>query len=292
VRLIVAALAAIVSACDAPRESAPDPSHQPSDAAAPTIVTLAPHLTELVYTAGSGEHLVGVSAYSDFPPAATALPIVSDAFTVDQERLTLLEPDLLLAWESGTPQHVVDELRDAGHRVEVVRTRGLADVATAIEQIGALTARREISTAAANEFRAAIARLRADYSGEASIRVFYQVSLQPLYTINGDHYIGEILALCGGDNVFAELNELAPAITAESVIERDPEVLLAGATTGDAAFGPWERWPQLAAIRYGNRYTVDADQVGRPTTRLAMAARAICAHLETSRANRAAAATS
>jgi iron complex transport system substrate-binding protein len=88
--------------------------------AAQRIIALSPHLAELVFAVGAGDRLIGVSAYTDYPEAAAKLPVIGDAFMLDLERLTVLKPDLLLAWQSGTPAHVVDELRSRGYRVEVI----------------------------------------------------------------------------------------------------------------------------------------------------------------------------
>lgn len=249
------------------------------------IVTLAPHLTELVFAAGAGETLVGVSAYSDHPPEAQSLPVVSDAFTVDQEQLALLAPDVLLAWKSGTPAHVVSELRAAGHVVEIIETRGLEDVAAAIERIGEITRRTAAATDIAAQFRNAISDLRAANRDKSEVSVFYQVSARPLYTISGDHYIGEIIGLCGGRNVFADVGELAPAVSVEAVVERDPEVMLAADAGDGDPFADWLRWEHLAANRFGNRFRVSADEIARPTPRLAAAATEICAALDTARSN-------
>ena len=254
------------------------------------IVTLAPHLAELVFAAGSGDLLVGVSAYSDFPPQAAEIEIVSDAFTVDQERLKLLDPDLVLAWQSGTPAHVIDELRTAGYRVEAIRTRGLDDIAAAIRRIGELTGSSDAAESVAANFESDLQSLGDAFAGNDEISVFYQVSLKPLYTINGEHYIGELIELCGGDNVFAGLGELAPAVSVEAVVDRNPEVIVAGSADGDAAFVEWRRWPHVAANRYGNYFSVNSDEVTRPSLRLVAAAGALCRHLETARANRRAAA--
>ncbi|MDJ0940107.1 MAG: cobalamin-binding protein [Woeseiaceae bacterium] len=254
------------------------------DAPVDSIVTLAPHLAELVFAAGAGDRLTGVSAWSDYPPAVAELPIISDAFTVDQEQLAVLQPSLILAWQSGTPQHVVDELRASGHRVEAIVTRSLDDVARAIEKIGELTGNASDARSTAAGFRDELERLSRQYAERPELTVFYQVSAQPLYTVNGEHYIGEILSLCGGRNVFAELGELAPAVTVESVLDRDPEVLLAGAA-GGAPFDEWQRWPSLAALRYGNLFTVSADEIGRPGTRLVTAIAEVCERLEDARRN-------
>ncbi len=260
--------------------------HAPHDMSEPRrIVTLAPHLAELVFAAGSGDLLVGVSAYSDFPPQAAQVEIVSDAFTVDQERLKLLDPDLVLAWQSGTPSHVIDELRTAGYRVEAIRTRGLDDIAAAIRRIGELTGRTAAADEVATNFEKDLQALGEEFSSQESISVFYQVSLKPLYTINGEHYIGELIELCGGDNIFADLRELAPAVSVEAVVDRNPDVVLAGSADGDTAFVEWRRWPHLTADRHGNYFSVNSDEVTRPSLRLVAAANSICKHLATARAS-------
>ncbi len=253
------------------------------------IVTLAPNLTELVFAVGAENALVGISAYSDYPPRAAMLPVVGDAFNIDMERLALLGPDLLLVWQSGTPAHIVDELRHAGYRVEVVRTRSLEDVATAMLQIGNLTGHEEQAARAVREYRDDLHSLGAGRSDFADIRVFFQVSGRPLYTINGDHYVSELIALCGGRNVFADLGNLAPTVDVEAVIGRDPEVILASSDEGVAAFREWDRWPRIAANRYGNRFLVPADEIARATPRLVTAGRAVCEALAVARAQRLAA---
>ena len=230
--------------------------------------------------------LVAVSAYSDHPAAAADIPVVSDAFTVDQEQLALLKPDLLLAWKSGTPAHVVEELRAAGYRIETIETRGLDDIASALRRIGQLSQREASANAAADEFLNTLSALRGQFADTADISVFYQISARPLYTINSRHFIGEILSLCGGRNIFADMSELAPSVSVESVVDRDPEVLLAADDGSGTPFVEWQRWPSLAANRYGNHYSISASEVGRPTPRLLKAAAKVCNALTEARRNR------
>jgi iron complex transport system substrate-binding protein len=251
------------------------------------IVTLAPNLAELVFTAGAGDALVGVSAYSDYPPAVEALPLVGDAFTIDQERLALLRPELLLAWESGTPAHVVDDLRQAGYAVEVIRTRSLGDITTALVRIGELAGTGPVAREVAAEFAASLQQLGDRYGAAETIRVFYQVSSRPLYTVGREHYVSELIELCGGRNVFADVVELAPAIDVEAVVDRNPEVMLASDDAVDDAFGEWGRWPSIAANRYGNHFLLPADELSRPTTRVLAAGEAVCDALRSARMRRA-----
>jgi len=250
------------------------------------VVTLSPHLAELMFAADAGDQLIGISAYTDFPAAAASLPIISDAFMVDQEQLTLLQPDLLLAWKNGTPNHVIDQLRDAGFRVETIRTNGLDDVATALEQIGRLTGNRQAATAAAETYRRQIKALANRYAGAQPVDVFYQVSSRPLYTVNGSHYISELLAICGGRNIFGDLGELAPMVDVEAVISRNPEAMLAATDQTRAAFDVWDRFSNLAANQYGNRFFIPAAEIGRATPRLVHAGITMCQVLESARRNK------
>lgn len=259
------------------------------DGAVRRVVTFAPHLAEIMFVVGAEEQLVGVSAWSDFPRAVLDLPMVGDAFMIDQEQLSLLQPDLVLTWESGMPVHTVDELRQRGYRVEVIRTRSLDDVAAAIRRIGELTGRQEAAARAADAFETAFDELRDAHRDDSPIEVFFQVSARPLYTVNREHFISEIITICGGRNIFDDLDGFAPTVDAEAVVDRDPEVMLAGANLGDDAFAEWNRWPQLAAIRYGNQFLLPDETIGRPSPRLVQAARSVCLALDRARHNREAA---
>ena len=224
------------------------------------VVTLAPNLTELVYAAGAGDTLVGVSAYSDYPAAALDLPVIGDAFMVDQEQLAILQPDLLLVWKSGTPAHVVDELRRVGYNVEVIQTRGIVDVAAALRRIGELTGYADKAQEVAAAFEAGLDSIEQQYAGQDAVRVFYQVSRRPLFTVNGEHYVSNLITACGGRNVFDDLGDLAPTVDVEAVVERNPEVMLASSDAGEDAFAEWQRWPHIAANKNQNHFLYKTPQ--------------------------------
>lgn len=278
--LLLACVATALFGCSKP---APHSAETP---VYPRIVTLAPGLTELVFAVGAGDQLVGVSAWSDFPPRARELPVVGDAFTVDQEQLALLRPDLLLVWESGTPSHTVDELRDSGYRVERIRTRSLGDISRALLRIGELTGRSSEAALVAADFQTELETLRQSQADRSSISVFYQVSARPLYTVNRQHYVSELIEICGGRNIFEDLDDLAPAISVEAVVDRNPEVMLASTDAGEEAFDEWRRWPAVAANLYGNLFLLPADEIGRATPRVIVAGGAMCLALQKARINR------
>ena len=275
--LLIAALSLAGCSRDAPSPAESDPG------SARRVVTLAPHLAELMFAAGAGEQLVGVSAYSDYPPEVAALPLVGDAFTVDLEQLRLLDPDLVLAWGSGMPAHTIEGIENAGFRVVTLSTRSLDEVAVAVEEIGRLTGNAASAAREARRFRDRIAALESRFSSATPVRVFFQVSARPLYTVNGDHFISELIEACGGQNVFATLSELAPAIDVEAVLASDPEVVIVGSAAADLA--PWRRFETLTATRAGNLLTVEADHLARASTRLDDAGERLCAVIVQARQN-------
>ena len=252
-------------------------------AGAERIVSLAPSLTELAFAAGAGSRVVGTVEYSDYPDAARSIPRVGDAFRVDFERLLALRPDAVLTWEPGTPHGVVQRLRDLHLNVVTVTTYNLADVAKGLRTIGALAGTQEPAEKAAIAYERDIERLRAEYSGEASIGIFLQINDRPLYTVNGRQIMSEVLTLCGGRNVFAELNELAPQISVEAVIATNPQVILITGDSQPESLTQWRRWKTLIAVRANNLYQVSADDLARPTPRLAHGAQTVCRTLETAR---------
>jgi len=253
------------------------------------LVTLAPHLTELVHAVGAGRALVGRDAYSDHPPAARAVPSVGDAFRLDLERLVALRPQAVLAWGGGTPVAVQEKVRAFGIPLVVLEPGTLEDPARHLEWVGALTGRAHEAAAAARGYRAALADLRERHAAAPLLRVFYQVNAQPLYTVNGAQPIGRMIALCGGINPFAALTALAPTVSEEAVIAADPEVILTGAGEGGSVAGlraRWGRWPGLAATAADAFHALDADLVTRPGPRMVLGAAAVCAALDEARGKR------
>lgn len=247
------------------------------------IVSLAPNLTELLFAAGAGSRLVGVSEWSDHPQAARALPRIGDAFRLDYERILALSPDLVVAWETGTPEERVERLRALGLRVVSIGAGTLDDIPAAVETLGRLAGTEVEADAAAEALRRGIAALEAEYRGRAPVSVFVQLDEQPLFTVTGRHLISGMLALCGGRNIFSGLPGVAPAVDLEAVLARDPQVILVTASRADAV-ARWSRWPQLAAVRAGNVLRVPPDEVTRATPRALDGARRVCQELDAARA--------
>jgi iron complex transport system substrate-binding protein len=247
------------------------------------IVSLAPNLTELAFAAGAGSRVVGTVEFSDYPEAARTIARVGDAFRVDFERVVALRPDAVLTWEPGTPPGVVQRLAELHLNVVTIATYNVADVARGLRSIGALAGTQDAAEKVAVSYEREIEQLRADFSRKAPVTVFLQINDRPLYTVNGRQIMSEVLALCGGRNVFAELNELAPQISVEAVIARNPQVILSTGDSQPESLSQWQRWKTVTAVRSNNLYQVSADDLARATPRLATGAQTVCRTLETAR---------
>lgn len=261
-------------------------------APAQRVISLAPHVTELLYAAGGGAKMVGAVSYSDYPPEAKQLPRVGDNKALDLERIVALKPDLIVVWRHGNAQRQLDRLRELHVPLFFSEPHRLDDVAVSLTKLGQLLGTSSTADAAASAYRRDIATLRTQYTSRPPVSVFYQVWDQPLMTLNGDHMISDVIALCGGRNVFAKLEPLVPTVSTEAVLAANPEAIVTaapGATRPDTQLpqlATWRAWPSLTAVANNNLFAIDGDLINRPAPRIAQGAKQLCEDLEAARSHR------
>ncbi len=249
------------------------------------IVTLSPHLAELVFAVGAGDLLVGTVEYSDYPSQALSIARIGDAFRIDSEKLAALRPDLILAWPGGNPQTLIDALRDDGYAVLELAATGLGSVAVQLRRIGELTGHGERAARVADQYLAKVDRLRVENLQKPPLRVFYQVAERPLFTVGREQVISEVVSLCGGINIFGDLDSLAPVVSMEAVLLRNPQVILSAATGSGNPLDIWLDYPAVAAVRLENLFLVDASLLARAGLRLADGTAQVCRLLDQARRN-------
>ncbi len=246
------------------------------------IVSLAPHTTENLFAAGAGAYVVGVVSYSDFPVTASKIRRVGDANSLDLEAIIALRPDLIVAWDSGNAKPQIEKLQQLGLVVYASEPRRLEDVPVDIEALGRLAGTEPVARQAAAAFRAEYARLRSQYAERRPVSVFFQVWNRPLMTVNGAHLISNVINLCGGKNIFADVPALAPEVNAEAVMVADPQVIMVSSAGERRApwLDEWRRLSQLQAVKKGRLFAVRPDLITRPTPRILEGARLICGQLD------------
>lgn len=248
------------------------------------IITLAPHLTEQVYTAGGGDRIVATVSYSNFPSSAKQIVKIGSYKKISFEMVVGLNPDLILAF-GGNGWEMINRLRDLNYTVFVDEPRELEDVATTLARLGKLLGTEEATNLEIQRFRHRLNRLRSQYSNQETLRVFYEVWNKPLVTINGKHLISSVMRLCGGKNVFSDAIPMAPKINVEVVVHRDPQVIIASGHGEEQPewLDDWLQWPSITAVRKGNLYFIPPDILQRHTIRILDGAQMMCELLENAR---------
>lgn len=254
-------------------------------APAKRIISLAPSLTELIYAAGAGDKLVGVIAYSNYPEAAKSLPVVGQHDMLDMERILALRPDLVVAWLSGNPRASVRRLRELGLNVYIAEPKNLESIPSHMERLAILAGSESIAKPAAENFRSRLRALDKQYRNKAAVRTFYQVWDKPLISAGGNELINDIISLCGGKNIFSDIDRVAPKVSKEAVLVRDPMVIIASGMDIERPewLDDWRSWPAVNAVANNMLFFVPPDLVQRHTPRALQGAEIICAQIDQAR---------
>jgi iron complex transport system substrate-binding protein len=252
------------------------------DQPAKRIVALAPHIVENLYSAGAGDKLVGVVSYSNFPDEAKNVPEVGTYNAFSLEQVLALNPDLVVMWGSGNGMQTLSTFEALGIPVYVSELRQLSDVPKSIRNLSQLAGTPAIGEAEASRIETELNALQRRYGEKRSLSVLYQIWNDPLQTVNGEHLISEIIALCGGHNVFGDASSLAPRVSIESVLLRDPDAIVASGM-GEARpewLDQWRAYPSLTAVADEALFFVNPDHLQRPSARIVLGARSLCQQLD------------
>lgn len=247
------------------------------------IISLAPHITELLYAAGADKQIVGTVSYSDYPLAAKQLPVIGSYTKVDYERVLAAKPDIVMYWKSGNPGNMIDGVKELNLKLFNSEPDDFEDVASSLKTLGTLLGTEAIANKRAQQYLERLDALRKKYTNKNSkkVRVFYQVWNQPLMTINKTHLINDVIELCGGENVFAALDNIAPTIDMESVIKKNPDVIIAGMAQGrEEWLQDWQKWPIISAVKNAHVYAIDAGLLVRQTPRILDGTQKMCEILQ------------
>lgn len=246
------------------------------------IVALAPHIVENTFSAGAGDKLVGVIHHSNYPPEATKITEIGDYKAWSLEAIVALQPDLILMWGSGAPMGRLDALERLNIPVYVSEPRRLTDIARNIRDIGKLAGRENRSEAAAARIEQQLALLAKKYRHRKKLTLLYQIWHTPLQTINGDHMISDVMDLCGAQNIFADARSLAPKISVEAVIQRNPDAIIASGLGAERPpwLDNWKQYPGLRAVWSEALFFIHPDYIQRPTARLLVGAKTMCKQLD------------
>jgi iron complex transport system substrate-binding protein len=251
------------------------------------IISLAPSITEILYAIGAGPQVVGRTDYDNYPPEVEDLPSVGgfSASAISVETILDLEPDLVIAG-SVLQADIVDALRDTGITVYAVEPNTVQEILDGILRLGTITGNVEGAEALTEDMSARVDAVRAkveDIPEDERVTVFYEIWHEPLTTTSDETYIGQLIELAGGINIFADVEGAYPTVSAEEIIARDPDVILGPSSHGDQLtpemIAQRPGWESLSAMQNGRIYILDGDVISRSGPRVVDALEAIAADL-------------
>jgi iron complex transport system substrate-binding protein len=235
------------------------------------IVSLAPNITELLFAAGAGEQIVGVSTADDYPAEVNDLPHFS-AYPLNLESLAALQPDLVVAAENVNSLQNLDALDRLGIPVFVLSFDHLTDVWDALARLGTLTGNEEAGSIAQKGLVSRLSALRTtDHSQRDRPSVLVLLGTQTLYAFGGNSYMSEAIEFAGGKSATASYPGPSVILTEEFILESDPEYIVgafAEAATMNELLDNHPSWTVLSAVRNHRLCTVDPDLLLRPSPRL------------------------
>lgn len=250
------------------------------------IISMSPHVTELLYAAGAGDKIVGTVTYSDYPEAAKSIPRVGDNRLIDMERVAAMKPDLIVIWMHGGFERQIENLRQLGvplFHSEPTKLEGISDN---VIRLGQLAGTEAVANPAAAEIRNQFAALSKEYANRPPVRLFYQVWDKPLYTLSGSAIVSDSIRLCGGVNIFADLKVTAPVVSVEAVLQANPEAVFGTIEKNYASVDLWKPYTNMLAVKNNNLFRLQRDLLYRAGPRMVTGTRELCEKIEEARQHR------
>jgi len=236
------------------------------------IVSLAPNITEILFSLGLDEEIVGVSIHCNFPEKAKSRVRVGSYISLDFERITSLKPDLIIATGAGNTRKMVDRLEKLGFMTYVIFPKNFNDILQSIADIGQIVNREKETRGIIGGMRKRSQRVIELTKDLPRPKVFVQIGDAPVVTVGKGSFADDLIRLAGGENIAGKEKEVYPRFGMEEILKRSPEVIVISSMNpkGDyqKTLQEWTRWKTIPAVKNGRIYLIDSDLIDRPSPRI------------------------
>ncbi|MDF1762100.1 MAG: cobalamin-binding protein [Oleibacter sp.] len=247
------------------------------------IVSLSPHITELLFSLNAGDKIVATTDYSNYPPAAQKIPVIGGYQGINVEAILALQPDVVIAWPDANPHRVIEQLKALNIPVFISAPKNHQDILDDILWMAELSGTQALGKLLLVEAQSRLAKIKS-YQDKAPVNVFFQLGDQPLMSQNSDTFIHQAIVMCGGRNLFADSPAPAPLVSEEAVIQADPQIIIASAKTGNQQWQQrWLRYPSMQAVANKHLYSIDPDETHRPSLRFFDGTLMLCERIDRAR---------
>ncbi len=259
------------------------------------IISLSPHITELVFALDAGDKIIATTEFSDFPEAAKSIPKIGNAYGLQIEKIIALRPDVVIAWPGGNQKSDLDKLRNFQIKVVYSHPKSIKELLEHILELGHLLG--EVSTAKTlvEELTQTHQKLLSKYQTKKKIKLFYQLWDNPLRSIGKGSWINELIETCGGENIFYDSNVAYPFVSKEAVMLKQPELILIPKSTSEMANAydkshilkevkkTFPVWKPIPAISDDKVFVFNADILHRTTPRAIQQLSLLCQIMDNAR---------
>ena len=236
------------------------------------IVSLAPNITEILFSLSLDTEIVGVSSDSNFPKEARRKIQVGGYLNPDFERVVSLKPDLVIATGAGNTRDMVNRLGNLGFPAYVIFPKNFDDILKSIDHLGQVVDREKEATVVVQGMKGRRERVVELTKALHRPSVFLLVGEAPIVTAGKGSFADDLIRLAGGENIAGKEKEMYPRLGMEEVLQRAPEVILISSMNPKAeykkVFQEWRRWKTIPAVRDDRLYVIDSDLIDRPSPRI------------------------
>ena len=246
-------------------------------AAPQRIVSLTPHITEMLFAIGAGKQVIAIDQASDYPDEVKKLPKVANYQSLNSESLLAAKPDLVVAWGS-TQALMQQQIQALGIPMLLLKSQHLDDLPVELRLLGDKTGHHEQANNLASQIETKFATYRQQSQQRPKIKAFYQLWYPPLTTVANGSFIQEIMTMCGAENPFAASKAPYPQLGEEAVLAANPQVIFA--TQHGSDLQHWLKWSQLVAVKNKQLYLLNADWLHRLSPRIVLGIEQMCSKIE------------
>jgi iron complex transport system substrate-binding protein len=236
------------------------------------MVSLAPNVTEILFSLGLDQEIVGVSIHCDFPEKVRSKVRVGSYINLDFEKIVSLKPDLIIATGAGNTRDMVERLERLGFPTYVIFPKNVEDVIRSVGHLGQLVGREKEGVEIIQEMKRRRKRVVELTQGFPRPRVFLQIGEAPIVTVGKNSFADDLIRLAGGKNVAGNEKERYPRFGMEEILKRSPEVILISSMNPKGNYlkvlQEWSRWKTIPAVKNGRIHLLDSDLVDRPSPRI------------------------
>ena len=229
-------------------------------------VSLAPNLTEITFAVGGGDKLVGVTSYCNFPLEAREIQKVGDTINPNIENIIALKPQIVLVSTASQIETFTKTLDEQNIAVFITNPNSLEDIYKTIYQVGEIFRTNEKAFQVVDELKRRVANVEAQTVSAKDVKVFLQISKEPLFTVGKDSFLTDLINRAGGVSVSADVATAYPKISKETALALNPDVIILSDSEDNRE--PNEVFKDSAAVKNGKVFRINADLISRPSPRI------------------------